>query len=92
MTTLRVGSVQIEKWIHQNKGNYTGNYVEGCLLDNYVLECKRGYAFVYEHYLNPNSSDYYIEFVPYKSAKLHLKEYDTAWARWLEFEEREATA
>lgn len=54
----------LEKWIYQNRAEYTGAFVEGCLLDNFVLACKRGFVAVYEHILNCWSSDYLIEFQP----------------------------
>lgn len=90
MTRFYVGSTQLNKWMHQNKASYTGMFVEGCLLDSFVLETRRGYAFVYEHYLNANSSDYYVEFVPYKNA--HMPEYDKAFADWYVFEKKAESA
>ena len=59
---LHVGSCELNKWLHQNKADYTGLFVDGCLLDNFVVVTKRGFAAIYEEYLNPNSSGYYIEF------------------------------
>jgi hypothetical protein len=68
------------KWMHQNKASYAGVFVEGCLQDNFVLACKRGFAAVYEHYLNDWSSDYLVEFEPGTAQEV--------WRRWYEFEER----
>lgn len=67
-----------EKWMHQNKAEYTGCFVAGCLLDNFVVETKRGFAAFYEHYLNEWSSDYIVEFEPGPA--------QTVWRRWYEFE------
>ena len=33
-------------------------------MDNFVVATKRGYAAIYESYLNEWASDYYIEFQP----------------------------
>ncbi len=62
ITSFLIGSAEIGKWLYQNKAEFTGDFVGGCLLDNYVVVTKRGFAAVYEHYLSPNSSCYYIEF------------------------------
>lgn len=55
---------QLGKWMYQNDAEYTGMFIEGCLLDNFVVMTRRGFAAVYEHYVNPNQSNYYIEFQP----------------------------
>ena len=47
--------------------------------DNLVLACKRGFAAVYEHYLNCWSSDYLIEFQPGAAQGV--------WKNWYKFEE-----
>ena len=39
VTRFRLGSTALEKWMRQNQAEYTGDYVEGCLLDNFVLAC-----------------------------------------------------
>lgn len=62
MTSFRIGATNLEKWMAQNKAEYTGDFVDGALLDNFMLACKRGFAAVYEHYLNCWSSDYLVEF------------------------------
>lgn len=61
-TTFIIGSCDLDKWMHQNKASYTGEFVEGCLLDNFVVVTRRGFAAIYEKYLNPNSSCYLVEF------------------------------
>ena len=53
--------LHFEKWFHQNNA-YIEEVNEGCLLDNYLLGVKRGYAIVTEHYVNSNMSDYLITF------------------------------
>lgn len=68
----------MEKWMHQNGASYTGTMVEGCLLDNFVLVCRRGFAAVYEHYLNCWSSNYLVEFEPGAAQNV--------WERWYQFE------
>ena len=61
MKTFYINSCDLEKWIFQNKAVVL-DCLEGCLLDNLLLECKRGYAAIYEHYLNSNSSNYLVIF------------------------------
>ena len=46
----------LDKWMYQNKAIYTGDYIEGCLLDNFVVGTRRGYAAIYENYINANRS------------------------------------
>ena len=53
-----------EKWMYQNGAEYSGDYVEGCLLDNFVVSTRRGFAAVYENYISEWASDYYVEFQP----------------------------
>ena len=79
MTTFRIGPADLEKWMHQNEAEYTGAFAPGCLLDNFVLACKRGFAAFYEHYLNCWSSDYLVEFEPGPAQGV--------WKNWYEFEE-----
>lgn len=62
-----------DKFFYQNKCEYMDSF-EGCLLDNYMLSCKNGIAFVYEHYLNPNSSNYLVKF--FKSKNLNETEFN----------------
>lgn len=51
-----------EKWMHQNQAETTGDFVEGCLLDNFIVQCKHGVAALYEHYCNCWSSCYEVHF------------------------------
>lgn len=89
VTSFYLDPKDFDKWMYQNRGEYTGDFVEGCLLDSFVIATKRGYAFFYENALNSQSSDYAVYFIPYKSGKKHLKAYDHLWANWYEFEEKE---
>jgi hypothetical protein len=68
-----------EKWARQNGAEYTGDYVEGCLLDNFIVATRRGYAAFYEHYVNEWTSDYYVEFQ--RGAA------QAVFANWYKFEE-----
>lgn len=52
----------LEKWLYQNKAEYTGLFYDGCLLDNFAVITKNGAAGIYEKYVNPNQSTYLIEF------------------------------
>ena len=38
--TFRLRPSELGKWMHQNRAEYTGDSVEGCLLDSFVLTCK----------------------------------------------------
>ena len=53
-----------DKWARQNSAEYTGDYIEGCLLDNFIMVTPRGYAAFYENYVNEWTSNYYVEFQP----------------------------
>ena len=79
VTSFRISPENLGKWMHQNRAEYTGAFVEGCLLGNFELACKRGFAAVYEHYLNCWSSDYLIEFQPGAAQGV--------WKNWYKFEE-----
>lgn len=69
---------EFDRWMAQNKAEYTGDYIEGVLLDSFVVATPRGYAAVYEHYLNSWTSDYYIEFQPGAAQDV--------FSAWYEFE------
>ena len=79
VTRFRLDPAGLEKWLHQNGAEYAGDYVPGCLLDNFVVVTRRGFAAIYENYLNEWSSDYYIEFQPGAAQKV--------FAKWYQFEE-----
>ena len=67
-----------DKWVHQNSAEYTGDYVDGCLLDSFIMCTPRGFAAFYENYLNEWSSNYYVEFQPGAAQKV--------FSNWYEFE------
>lgn len=78
-------------WMHQNKAEYTGAFVDGCLLDSFVVSTKRGYAFMYEHARSAWTSDYTVYFVPYTELKKGSgNAADKLWAAWYEFEDAAA--
>lgn len=77
---LSLNPSEFEKWMHQNKAVYSGRFIEGCLLDNFVVMTKRGFAAFYEHYVNEWTSDYTVEFEPGAA--------QAVWRRWYDFEER----
>lgn len=81
IVVFTLAPAELEKWMHQNKAVYTGGFVEGCLLDNFVVATKRGFAAIYERHLNEWSSDYIVEFEPGAA--------QAVWSRWYEFEGRE---
>jgi hypothetical protein len=80
VTCLRLDADKLEKWMHQNGAIFTGDYIEGSLLDNFVISTKRGYAAVYEHFVTTWTSDYYIEFQPGAAQDV--------FRRWYEFEDK----
>ena len=63
-----------EKWMHQNQAGTTGDFVEGCLLDNFIVQCKHGVAALYEHYCNCWSSCYEVHFARTESEARDLFE------------------
>ena len=74
-----------DMWAHQNKVEYI-SYIEGVLLDNYLVMTKHGLAAIYEHYVNPNRSTYEVHF---------MREYKDVpgWTQivckeWYDFEDR----
>lgn len=77
ITTFYIGSTELEWWMQQHGAEYTGDIIEGCLLDNFVLECEGGFAAVYERYLTEWTSDYVIEFEAGCA--------ETVWRQWYEF-------
>lgn len=84
ITKIRLSSTELEKWLHQNHAVCVGDYVEGCLLDNFVVMTKRGHAAIYEQYLNSNSSGYYIEWEQGPAQEVYRN-----WYRFEESAERE---
>lgn len=61
MTTFLL-NIDLEKWMHQNGAEHTGDFFDGCLMDNFIVGCKNGVAALYEHYINEWSSCYEVHF------------------------------
>lgn len=61
----RRNALPFSKWAVQNSAEPL-ECVEGCLQDNTLYACKRGYAFAYEAYYNEWCSSLRVIFVPYK--------------------------
>lgn len=87
MTRFYLNAGSLSRWMHQNKAQYTGAYVEGVLVDSFVVETKRGVAAIYEHALNEWTSNYCIEFTDYKNG-FKNGEVDKIWSDWYAFEEK----
>ena len=79
MTRFYISPKNMNIWINQNKAE-TLECVEGCLLDSFIVGTKRGYAAIYEHYLNAWSSDYLVEFEAGNAPNV--------WRRWDDFRAR----
>lgn len=75
MTRLRCRN--LDQFIVQNKA-VVEDCAEGCLQDNFLLQCKRGVAVAVETYENSNSSVHTIMFVRYGS-KDELNELYRYW-------------
>lgn len=78
MTEFNLNPKYFDMWLHQNNGVYTGDFVDGCLLDNFIVATKRGYAAFYEKACTTWTSCYHVYFEPYPAE--HLFE------QWYEFE------
>lgn len=84
MTIIKTGrGFNFEKWFHQNKGEYGGDFVEGVLLDSFTVVTKRGVAAFYDTFVNTNESCYTIKFGSFKSG-----EADKVLADFMDFEDR----
>ena len=81
ITTFRVKDEA--KWEHQNRAEYTGDYLEGVTQDSYVLACKRGYAFVYARSKAAGWISWHeYKFAPYKDKESCAE----LWREWREIE------
>lgn len=79
MTTFYIyGENELQEWMLRNKAEYTGDFIEGCLLNNFVVSTPRGYAAIYEHYVNEWTSCYYVEFETGVASAV--------WDNWYRFE------
>ena len=80
VTCFRINSgKEFDRWMHQNGGTFSGEWVDGCLIDSFIIATRRGYAAFYEHYVNTWTSDYYVEFQPGAAQDV--------FKTWYEFEE-----
>ena len=52
---------KIEKLLHQNQAEYR-EIIEGCLIDNYLVQTRRGYMAILETYVNCWTSCYTVYF------------------------------
>lgn len=87
MTRFYLNAGALDRWMHQNKALYTGAYIEGILVDSFVVETKRGIAAFYEHPLNEWTSNYYVEFTDYNNSFTN-DEINKIWSNWHAFEEK----
>ena len=69
-----------DTWAAQNASECI-DCVEGCLLDNLVMACKRGTAFLFEEYANEWTSRYHVYFIPYKEQDSN-GDYSRLWDRF----------
>lgn len=76
----RFESMTIDKWIHQNSA-IVEDFLDGCLLDNMLLQTRRGVAFVKETFINTWCSTYTLYFAAYKD----LDAVDAVYNMWSEF-------
>lgn len=77
MTIMKIHN--LEQWAEQNHAESI-DFIEGCLLDNIWYSCKRGEAFVFEEYLNANSSGYKCYF--FREGEKDSKEYLEILKSW----------
>ena len=61
MKKYKVNNLNIEKFLHQNKGEII-SCIDGTLIDNYLIENKRGYIILMETYVNCWTSNYSLLF------------------------------
>lgn len=57
---------ELAKWLEQNKAKCI-ECVEGNLIDNALYACERGYAAIYERFINTWTSAYEVHFQPYSN-------------------------
>lgn len=56
--------MRFDKFLHQCGGDVI-DFVEEVLLDSVLIAGRRGYYILKDHYLNSNSSTYYVYFAAY---------------------------
>lgn len=62
LKTMTLTRSQLELIEDVTSAEYTGDFIDGVLLDNYMLSTAGGYIAVYEQYVNSNMSCYRIEY------------------------------
>lgn len=82
-----INADQVEKWMHQNKACHNGCFVDGCLLDNFVVDTEIGFAMFYESYVNEWTSRYYVEYALNRKNKV-CQAWREVWKNWNAFEEK----
>ena len=70
----------LETWQAQNNAECI-DFVEGCLLDNMVMKCKRGICFLFEIPANEWCSKWRCYFIPYKEQDSN-GDYSRLWDRF----------
>lgn len=80
----------LDKWQAQNNAECI-DYAAGCLLDNLVMSCKRGIAFLFEEYVNEWTSCYHVYFVPYKEQE-NNPDYNALWDRFENLQDEDEAA
>lgn len=76
--TFYLNPQALEKWLHQNKAEYTGKFAEGVLLDSFVVQTKRGYAALIERATTEWTSAYTVIFQEGAAP--------VVWWKWYELE------
>lgn len=61
MRKYKLNPRSFDKFIYQNKAELIDFY-EGCLLDNYLYQTKRGVMAIYEQYVNCWTSEFLVIF------------------------------
>ena len=69
-----------DTWAAQNSAECI-DCVEGCLLDNLVMACKRGVCFLFEIPANEWCSKWRCYFIPYKEQESN-SDYSRLWDRF----------
>ena len=75
-----------DTWAAQNNAECI-DIVEGCLLDNMVMECKRGICFLFEIPTNEWCSKWRCYFIPYKEQESN-GDYERLWDRFTALQEQ----
>ena len=72
------GEKELERFIKNNHAEYTGCYIEGSLIDNFVMSTSKGYAAFYESHRNEWTSWWRVEYQTGFAQDM--------WRHWYEFE------